>query len=133
MLRALQDLQALQDRVIRETDWGATDWSAIGDGLAGGDANRQGSDADRASGQKRQVRGLASASLSLASHLEIPRRQRHLVPSRLVKLAATLKQLDEADDADDVKSTVIELIVAAEMGKPAARRLRKAIAAVGSC
>lgn len=36
-----------------------------GDGLAGGDANRQGgSDADRASGQKRQVRGLASASLS---------------------------------------------------------------------
>ena len=37
-----------------------------GDGLAGGDANRQGgSDAERASGQKRQVRGLASASLSL--------------------------------------------------------------------
>ena len=35
MLRALQDLQALQDRVIRETDWTATDWSAIGDGLAG--------------------------------------------------------------------------------------------------
>ena len=25
----------------------------------------------------------------------------HMVPARLVKLAATLKQLDEADDAED--------------------------------
>ena len=39
-----------------------------------------------------------------------------------------LVDLLEADDAE-----IEELIVAAEMGKPAARRLRKAIAAVGSC
>ena len=45
-----------------------------------------------------------SRNVLCASHLEIPRRQRHLVPSRLVKLAATLKQLDEADDADAITS-----------------------------
>lgn len=38
------------------------------------------------------------------THLTIPRWQRHMVPSRLVKLAAALKQLDDADDADSITS-----------------------------
>ena len=77
-----------------------------GDGPSGGDANRQDrSDPERVSGQKRQVCCLACAWLWLrTTHLIIPRWQRHMVPSRLVKLAAALKQLDDADDADSITS-----------------------------
>lgn len=78
-----------------------------GDGLAGGDANRQGrNEPDRVSGQKRQVCGprQVPGCRCACTHLDIPRWQRHMVPSRLVKLAAALKQLDDADDADAITS-----------------------------
>merc|ERR1712106_99224 len=34
----------------------------------------------------------------------VSEQKRHMVPSRLIKLAASLKQLDDADDADSITS-----------------------------